>query len=67
MILSELIQRLQELEEEAGDLLVFSSHGASGISTELGYPSLAVRNEYDNGDTLDLEMGEQYVSIYAGN
>ena len=67
MILSDLIQRLQELEDEGGDLLVFSSHGASGISNELGYPQIAVRNEHDDGDTLDLEMGEQYISIYAGN
>ena len=67
MTLSDLIQRLQEIEAEAGDLLVFSSHGASGVSTELGYPSIAERNEWDDGDTLNLEMGEKYVSIYAGN
>ena len=68
MILRELIQRLQALEEkEGGDLLVFATHGASGVSTELGYPSFSERDEWDNGDTLNLEMGEKYVSIYAGN
>ena len=67
MTLSELIKRLQELEAEAGDLLVFSIHGATGVSNSLSTPTIDRRSEYDQGDTLDLDMGEKYVSIYAGN
>jgi len=66
MKLSKFIKQLQELEAQGhGDLEVFYRHGASGDCGELS--SAHVTDEVEDTGPFDLEDGERYVSIYAGN
>jgi hypothetical protein len=67
MKLREFIAGLQKLEAEGhGDLEVMYRHGASGECGELS--SAFVTDEIDNScGPFDLDDGEYYVSIYAGN
>lgn len=66
MKLTEFIKQLQELEAQGhGDLEVFYRHGASGDCGELS--SAHVTDRIDECGPFDIEDGEQYVSIYAGN
>lgn len=66
MKLSAFILQLQKLEQEGhGDLDVFYRHGASGDCGELG--SMHVTSRVDDCGPFDLEDGQNYVSIYAGN
>lgn len=66
MTLSDLIDQLHKLEEEGhGDRKVFYRHGASGDCGELSTPR--VTDRVDECGPFDLEDGEQYISIYAGN
>ena len=66
MKLSIFIQNLQKLEAEGhGDLEVFYRHGASGDCGELS--SAFVDDLVDECGPFDLEDGESYIRIYAGN
>ncbi len=67
MNLTRFIQNLQKLEAEGyGELLVMYRHGSSGDCGPLG--GARVSNEVDD-DTgpFDLEPGQKYISIHAGN
>ena len=69
MTLNDFIANLQKLQAEGhGDLEVFYRHGASGDS---GYLSHAFQEEIDGtedcGELCDMEKGEKYISVYAGN
>jgi hypothetical protein len=67
MRLKDFIANLQKLEAQGhGDLEVFYRHGASGDCGPLS--SAFITDEVD-GDCgpFDLEDGQLYVSIYAGN
>ncbi len=66
MKLKEFIAKLQELEAQGhGDLEVFYRHGASGDCGELR--SAHVTDAVEDTGPFDLEDGQLYVSIYAGN
>lgn len=66
MKLAEFIRRLQAIEAQGhGDKSVFYRHGASGDCGELS--SAHVTDRVDDQGPFDLEDGEEYVSIYAGN
>jgi hypothetical protein len=66
MKLSKFIKQLQELEAQGhGDLEVFYRHGASGDCGQLS--SARVTDAVEDTGPFDLEDGELYVSIYAGN
>lgn len=69
MTLNDFIANLQKLQAEGhGDLEVFYRHGSSGDS---GYLSNAFQEEIDGteeyGELCDMDVGEKYISIYAGN
>ena len=67
MKLNKFIEQLQKLQTEGhGDKEVFYRHGASGDCGKLS--SAFITDEVD-GDCgpFDLDEGEEYVSIYAGN
>lgn len=67
MKLSEFIKNLQKLESEGhGDLEVFYRHGASGDCGQLSSAHVTDRVD-DCGPFDDMEEGDYYVSIYAGN
>jgi hypothetical protein len=67
MKLKDFIANLQELEAQGhGDLEVFYRHGASGDCGPLS--SAFISDEVDNDcGPFDLDEGQEYVSIYAGN
>lgn len=66
MKLRDFIKNLQKLEEAGhGDLHVFYRHGASGDCGELS--SAFVTDVVEDTGPFDLEDGEQYISVYAGN
>lgn len=67
MKLREFIAGLSKLEAEGhGDLEVMYRHGASSDCGELS--SAHVTNEIDDSSgPFDLDDGEYYVSVYAGN
>ena len=67
MRLKDFIANLQKLEAQGhGDLEVFYRHGASGDCGKLS--SARVTDEVeDECGPFDLEDGQLYVSIYAGN
>ena len=66
MRLNEFITNLQKLADEGhGDKQVFYRHGASGDCGELS--SAHITNRVEDTGPFDLEDGEEYVSIYAGN
>jgi len=67
MTLDKFIQNLQNLQAEGhGDKEVFYRHGASGDCGPLS--SACITDEVDDScGPFDLEDGEMYVSIYAGN
>lgn len=69
MKLNEFITELQKLQSAGfGDLEVFYSHGASGDSGYLGYPSVGeIDGSEDCGELCDWTVGEKYISVYAGN
>ena len=69
MKLNEFIANLVKLQEQGhGDLEVFYHHGSSG---DAGYLGHAFQEEIDGtedcGELCDMEVGEKYISIYAGN
>jgi hypothetical protein len=66
MKLSEFIKNLQKLEATGhGDKEVLYRHGASGDCGLLG--SARVTKEVNEEGPFDLDEGEEYVSIFAGN
>lgn len=61
-----MIKNLQKLEQEGhGDKQVFYRHGSSGDCGQLS--SAFIKSEVDECGPFDIEDGEEYVSIYAGN
>jgi len=66
MKLNQFITQLQTLQESGhGDKQVFYRHGASSDCGLLR--SAYVTDEVDECGPFDLEDGENYISIYAGN
>jgi hypothetical protein len=66
MKLKDFIANLQKLEAEGhGDKEVFYRHGASGDCGELS--SAFISDEVGDCGPFDLDEGQEYVSIYAGN
>lgn len=66
MTLNKLIENLIRLQEDGhGDKKVLYRHGASGDCGELSFAH--VTDEVDECGPFDLDDGEEYVSIYAGN
>jgi len=64
--LNQFIDHLQKLQQEGhGDKKVFYRHGSSGDCGELA--SAHITDQVDECGPFDLEDGEGYVSIYAGN
>ena len=70
MILARLIADLQEIERErGGDLEVFTIHGPSGVSNELGTVHLctdASEKGCDGGPLCKYPDGKPFVWIYEG-
>jgi hypothetical protein len=67
MKLKDFIANLQELEAQGhGDLEVFYRHGASGDCGPLSSAFISDEVDSDCGP-FDLDEGQEYVSIYAGN
>lgn len=63
----DMIAALQKLQHQGhGKKMVFYRHGASGDCGPLGSPCLTDEVDDETGP-FDLEPGQQYVSIYAGN
>ena len=67
MKLNDFIANLVRLQEQGhGDLEVYYRHGASGDCGELA--SAHVTDEIDDQcGPFDLNEGQEYISIYAGN
>jgi hypothetical protein len=66
MKLKDFIANLQQLEAQGhGDKEVFYRHGASGDCGPLS--SAFISDEVDYCGPFDLDEGQEYVSIYAGN
>ena len=68
MTLFAFIQMLNKIVEEEPDtaaMPVFYRHGASGDCGPLG--SAKVTTEVTDEGPFDLDDGEYYISIYAGN
>lgn len=66
MTLDKFIQQLQKLQAEGhGDKEVFYRHGASGDCGNLS--SAFISDEVGECGPFDLDEGQEYVSIYAGN
>ena len=67
MKLKDFIANLQKLEAEGhGDKEVFYRHGATGDCGLLS--SARISDEVDGScGPFDLDEGQEYVSIYAGN
>ncbi len=66
MKLSKFIAALQALEAQGhGEKEVFYRRGSSGDCGELSSP--CITDAVDDCGPFDLEDGEEYVSVYAGN
>jgi hypothetical protein len=66
MKLKDFIAQLQKLEAQGhGELDVFYRHGASGDCGQLS--SAHVTDEVEDTGPFDLDHGQMYISIYAGN
>lgn len=67
MTLNNFIEQLQKLQAEGhGAKPVFYRHGASGACGPLS--SARVSDEVDDEcGPFDMDEGEEYISIYAGN
>jgi hypothetical protein len=66
MTLDKFIQQLQKLQSEGhGDKEVFYRHGASGDCGNLS--SARISDEVGECGPFDLDEGQEYISIYAGN
>lgn len=60
----ELIESLEKLPKL---LPVYAVQGSSGISVQVGTASLSTVGEWDDGDLLELNEGDEYAHIYTGN
>lgn len=66
MTLDKFIENLVQLQKAGhGDKQVFYRHGASGDCGQLS--SAFVTDQNDDCGPFDIDQGEEYVSIYAGN
>ena len=66
MTLNKFIEKLQKLQAEGhGDKEVFYRHGSSGDCGQLS--SAYISDVVNDCGPFDIEEGEEYVSIYAGN
>lgn len=66
MTLDSFIAQLQKLQAEGhGNKQVFYTHGSSGDTGPLS--SAHVTDEVGECGPFDIEPGEEYISIYAGN
>jgi hypothetical protein len=66
MKLNKFIEQLQKLQTEGhGDKEVFYRHGASGDCGKLS--SAFISDEVGDCGPFDLDEGQEYISIYAGN
>jgi hypothetical protein len=66
MTLTKFIENLQKLQAEGhGGKQVFYRHGASGDCGQLS--SAYISDEVSECGPFDLDEGQEYVSIYAGN
>ena len=65
MKLKDFTKMLLQLENQYGQCQVFYRHGASGDCGKLS--SAHITSLVDEGGPFDLDDGEFYVSIYAGN
>jgi hypothetical protein len=66
MTLNKFIEQLQKLQAEGhGDKEVFYRHGASGDCGPLS--SAFITDKVSECGPFDLNEGQEYVSIYAGN
>jgi hypothetical protein len=70
--LRQLIKNLEKLvEKEPGiaELEVFTIHGASGCSNEIGSVSVQTKKgrAFDEGPTCDLPEGTRFIQLYTGN
>lgn len=66
MRLNDFILQLQHLQEQGyGELELFYRHGSSGDCGELS--SAYVTDEVNECGPFDLDEGQQYISVYAGN
>ena len=66
MTLNKFIENLVKLQAQGhGDLEVFYRHGASGDCCELR--GAHVTDEIEDTGPFDLEEGQNYISVYAGN
>lgn len=69
--LRQLIKNLEKLvqkEPDIADLEVYTIHGASGVSDEIGSFQVVTKSDSDNaGPTCDLEDGTRFIQLYIGN
>jgi len=67
MKLSAFILQLQKLQEQGhGDKVVMYRRGSSGDCGELSWASVSSEIDESCGP-FDLDEGQEYISIYAGN
>ena len=66
--LSEFIVSLQRLEAAGhGDLPVYSTEGSSGVTSELSHGFVRECTGQEECGPFDIDAGDSYISIYAGN
>ena len=66
MQLKDFVKNLQKLVDQGhGELEVYYSHGSSGDCGELS--SAHITDRVTDCGPFDLEEGEKYISVYAGN
>ena len=69
--LRQLITNLEQLvkkEPDIADLEVYTVHGASGVSNEIGSFRVVTKDSFDEaGPVCELEDGEKYISLNIGN
>jgi hypothetical protein len=66
MTLDKFVENLKKLQADGhGSKQVFYRHGSSGDCGELS--SAFVTADVDDQGPFELDEGEEYVSIYAGN
>lgn len=68
MTVDKMIEHLIGLSDEGyGNLKMYSCHGSSGACDEMSGGHVTQASEMDIGMGLDLEEGQEYVSVYIGN
>ena len=65
MTVAQLIAALSKIEDK--DLPVYALDGGSGVSYEVGNPSVqTVQPHHDAGPLCELEQGTPFVMLYVG-